>query len=112
MVNYLQKNNLCPAVIFVFIIKRITEYTRMLSNKNLLNELEKSKIKKFFNEVISSKLIKEDQEIPQINEIFQILQSGIGLHHAGLLPILKEIIELLYNKGLIKVLFATTLFSI
>ena len=112
MVNYLQKNNLCPAVIFVFSIKRITEYTRMLSNKNLLNEEEKSKINKFFNEVISSKLTKEDQEIPQINEIFEILQSGIGLHHAGLLPILKEIIELLYNQGLIKVLFATTSFSI
>ena len=112
IVEYLQKNKLCPAVIFVFSIKRITEYTRMLSTKNLLNEQEKNKIIKFFNEVISSKISKEDQEIPQIKEIIEILKSGIGLHHAGLLPILKEIIELLYNQGLIKVLFATTSFSI
>ena len=112
MVDYLQKNTLCPAVIFVFSIKRITEYTRMLSSKNLLNEEEKSKITKFFNEVISSKISEKDQQIPQIKEMYEILQTGIGLHHAGLLPILKEIVEVLYSQGLIKVLFATTSFSI
>ena len=112
MVDYLQKNTLCPAVIFVFSIKKITEYTRMLSNKNFLNEQEKNKIIKFFNEAISSEISKEDQNIPQISETLEILKSGIGLHHAGLLPILKEIIEVLYSQGLIKVLFATTSFSI
>ena len=112
IVEYLQKNDLCPAVIFVFSIRRIIEYTRMLSSKKLLKDEEKDKITKFYNEVISSKISKEDQEIPQIKEVLEILKSGIGLHHAGLLPILKEIIELLYSQGLIKVLFATTSFSI
>ena len=42
----------------------------------------------------------------------EVLKSGIGVHHSGLLPILKETIELLYSKGLIKILFATTSFSI
>ena len=112
IVDYLEKNLLCPAVIFVFSIKKITEYTRMLSIKNLLTPEEKSKVISFFNEVINSKLSKEDIEIPQIKETLEILKSGIGLHHAGLLPILKEIIEILYSQGLIKVLFATTSFSI
>ena len=112
MVDYLEKKDLCPAVIFVFSIRRITEYTRMLTSKNLLNDEERNKITKFYNEVISTKISTEDQEIPQIKEILEILKSGIGLHHAGLLPILKEVIELLYSKGLIKVLFATTSFSI
>ena len=112
IVDYLEKNILCPAVIFVFSIKKITEYTRMLSIKNLLTNGEKSKVINFFNEVITSKLSKEDQEIPQIQETLEILKSGIGLHHAGLLPILKEIIEILYSQGLIKILFATTSFSI
>ena len=112
IVDYLEKNSFCPAVIFVFSIKKITEYTRMLSIKNLLTESEKSKVIKFFNEVITSKLSLEDREIPQIQETLDILKSGIGLHHAGLIPILKEIIEILYSQGLIKVLFATTSFSI
>ena len=41
-----------------------------------------------------------------------MLPLGIGVHHAGLLPIVKEIVEILYSKGLIKILFATTSFSI
>lgn len=41
-----------------------------------------------------------------------LLEKGVGVHHAGLLPILKETIEVLYSKGLIKILFATTSFSI
>ncbi len=31
------------------------------------------------------------------------LQRGIGVHHSGLLPILKEVIEILFQEGLIKV---------
>ena len=112
IVDFLEKNSFCPAVIFVFSIKKITEYTRMLTVKNLLTDQEKHKVIKFFNEVITSKISIEDQEIPQIKETLEILKSGIGLHHAGLIPILKEIIEILYSQGLIKILFATTSFSI
>lgn len=32
-----------------------------------------------------------------------ILKRGIGVHHSGLLPILKEVIEILFQEGLIKV---------
>lgn len=41
-----------------------------------------------------------------------IVKKGIAVHHAGLLPILKETIEVLFAAGLIKILFATTSFSI
>ena len=40
------------------------------------------------------------------------LESGIGVHHAGMLPILKEMVEILFSQGKIKVLFATTTFAI
>ncbi|KAL9996630.1 putative RNA helicase [Helianthus debilis subsp. tardiflorus] len=41
-----------------------------------------------------------------------LLKRGIGVHHSGLLPILKEVIEILFQEGLIKCLFATATFSI
>ena len=41
-----------------------------------------------------------------------VLRKGIGIHHSGLLPLLKEVIELLFQEGLIKCLFATETFSI
>jgi ATP-dependent RNA helicase DOB1 len=31
-----------------------------------------------------------------------LLKQGVGIHHGGLLPILKEVIEILFQEGLIK----------
>ena len=114
IVRYLLDNKLFPATLFVFNIRKIQEYSNMLIKNNNLQELpkqDKEKINNFFNKTISV-IPYEEQKIPQINYIKQILQYGIGVHHSGLLPILKEIIEILYYHGLIKILFATTSFSI
>ncbi|KNC72414.1 hypothetical protein SARC_15028, partial [Sphaeroforma arctica JP610] len=40
-----------------------------------------------------------------------LLTRGIGVHHAGLLPIIKEMVEMLFARGLVKVLFATETFA-
>lgn len=40
-----------------------------------------------------------------------MVQRGIGIHHSGLLPILKEMVEMLFGRNLIKVLFATETFA-
>ena len=57
-------------------------------------------------------LSEDDQELPQVIAILPMLKRGIGIHHGGLLPILKEVIEILFQEGLIKCLFATETFSI
>lgn len=41
--------------------------------------------------------------IPQVEHVLPLLKRGIGIHHGGLLPILKETIEILFSEGLIKV---------
>ena len=110
VVDYLYNYELCPAVIFVFSIKRITEYAKMLSLKALVPQSQKQEIISFYNNVVNS-MPEEDRNIPQVRELQEILPSGIGMHHSGLLPILKEAIEVLYSNGLIKILFATTSFS-
>ncbi|KAG4400060.1 hypothetical protein GLYMA_08G361900v4 [Glycine max] len=48
----------------------------------------------------------------QVSNMLPLLKRGIGVHHSGLLPILKEVIEILFQEGLIKCLFATETFSI
>ena len=45
-------------------------------------------------------------------QIHKLLLKGIAYHHSGLIPILKEVIEILFAKGLIKVLFATQTFAV
>ena len=47
----------------------------------------------------------------QVEDVLPLLQRGIGIHHSGLLPILKETIEILFSEGLIKALFATETFA-
>ena len=53
----------------------------------------------------------EDRRLPQIVRVLPLLRRGIGIHHSGLLPILKETVEVLFQEGLLKCLFATETFS-
>ena len=46
-----------------------------------------------------------------MENVLPLLKRGIGIHHSGLLPILKETIEILFSEGLIKALFATETFA-
>src|SRR5207247_11194131 len=51
-------------------------------------------------------------ESPLNQTIFQALGMGVGLHHAGVLPSVKRLIELLFERGLCKVVFATETMSL
>ena len=51
-------------------------------------------------------LSEEDRRLPHIHAILPMLKRGVGVHHSGLLPILKEVIEILFQEGLIKVIKA------
>jgi ATP-dependent RNA helicase DOB1 len=48
-------------------------------------------------------LNEDDKKLKQVVEILPFLKRGIGIHHSGLLPLLKEVIEILFQEGLIKV---------
>lgn len=95
----------------MFSLKKIDEYSKFLSNEDFASREDSSKIINFFDKCIGL-LSETDRNLNQIRVVRKILIKGIGIHHAGLLPILKEIIEILYSKGLIKILFATTSFAI
>ncbi len=52
------------------------------------------------------------EKSPQYHTLFELVQRGVAFHHSGLQPFLKEILEILFNRGLIKVLFATETFAV
>lgn len=37
-----------------------------------------------------------------MQEVLPLLRKGIGIHHGGLLPLIKEVIEILFGEGLVK----------
>ncbi|RYO82920.1 hypothetical protein DL764_009531 [Monosporascus ibericus] len=111
IIKMIMSKNFNPVIVFNF-SKRECEMMALSTSKFAFNDdSEKAMVRKVFTSAIES-LSEEDRELPQIQNILPLLEKGIGVHHSGLLPILKETIEILFQEGLIKVLFATETFSI
>jgi len=50
--------------------------------------------------------------LPEYNHLVSLLEKGIGVHHSGMIPVLREIVEFMILKKYIKLLFATESFAI
>ncbi|KAJ5324279.1 rRNA-processing arch domain-containing protein [Penicillium atrosanguineum] len=100
-----------PVIVFSFSKRECEHGALQLSKLAFNDDSEKEMVSKVFDSAISM-LSPEDRALPQIQHILPLLRRGVGVHHSGLLPILKETIEILFQEGLIKVLFATETFSI
>ncbi|PNY26558.1 ATP-dependent RNA helicase [Tolypocladium capitatum] len=110
LVQFLRKHTLLPACIFVFSKKRCEENADALSNQDFCTATEKSHIHMIIERSIA-RLKPEDRVLPQIIRLRELLGRGIAVHHGGLLPIVKELVEILFAQTLVKVLFATETFA-
>lgn len=77
---------------------------------SLTSEEERKLIAEIFQNAVNT-LDEEDRQLPQIKSILPLLLRGIGIHHGGLLPFVRELIEILFQESLIRVLFSTETFS-
>ncbi|TPX17115.1 uncharacterized protein E0L32_003233 [Thyridium curvatum] len=111
IIRMIMKKNFHPVIVFNFSKRECETLALKISAMNFNNDSEQTMVNKVFENAIEM-LSEEDRELPQITHILPLLRKGIGVHHSGLLPILKETIEILFQEGLIKVLFATETFSI
>jgi len=111
IVKMIMMKNYNPVIVFSFSKNMCESYALQMSNLTFNEDSEKAMVEKVFNSALEI-LTEEDKQLPQIQNILPLLKRGIGIHHSGLLPILKETIEILFQEGLIKVLFATETFSI
>ncbi|KAI9046942.1 hypothetical protein LZ554_009017 [Drepanopeziza brunnea f. sp. 'monogermtubi'] len=110
LVQFLKKESLLPACIFVFSKKRCEENADALSNQDFCTATEKSAIHMIIEKSIA-RLKPEDRVLPQIVRLRDMLGRGIAVHHGGMLPIVKEVVEMLFAQTLVKVLFATETFA-
>ena len=110
-IRHLEADDKLPAIIFTFSRKKADENARSISSAiSLTSGEESAKIHLFINKSLR-KLSPEDRLIKQVVEVIEMLKKGFGVHHSGVLPILKEITELLFTEGYIKILFATETFA-
>jgi ATP-dependent RNA helicase DOB1 len=110
LIKLIKDKNLTPVIVFAFSKKDCEQYALAISKIDFCSSEEKKNIELIYNSAINS-LSQDDQELPQIKMMLPLILNGVGIHHGGLLPIVKESVELLFQEGLIKVLFSTETFS-
>jgi len=109
-IEFLKSHTLLPVVAFTFSRKRCEQLANSLTNIDLNSAGEKSEIHVFIQNSIK-RLKGTDRELPQVLRTRDLLARGLAVHHSGLLPIIKEMVEILFSRGLVKLLFATETFA-
>lgn len=102
--------DMLPCLFFVFSRKNCELYASKVAG-SLIDPSDSAKVKHIIDFHLHR--YKENVQISQqYFKLVSLLERGIGFHHSGLLPMLKEIVEILFSKGLVKVLFATETFAV
>ena len=101
IIQNLADNDMLPAIYFTFSRKKCDEQMEKCSGLGLNTKEEQEKIKEFIDEFIA------DNPHLYGNKHTEYLIQGVASHHAGLLPAWKNLVEKLFQQGLIKVVFAT-----
>ena len=111
---FLRDREMLPAIVFVFSRKNVELCAKEITVPLLEDDSKVSYIVRRECEQIIRKLpnFQEYLNLPEYNSLVTLLERGIGIHHSGMIPILREIVELMISKKYIKMLFATESFAI
>ena len=112
--EYLVENEMLPALCYVFSRKQLEICAEELTQNLLEFDSKVPYTVDYECEQILRKLpnYQEYLQLPDYIKTIQLFRKGVGMHHAGLIPILREMTELLFAKGYIKILFCTETMSI
>jgi len=101
LVDILNKKDMLPAIYFTFSRKKCDMYMEDCAILNLLSKEEEREVRQTIDEYV------KDNPFLANHKNVTYLYQGVASHHAGLLPAVKVLTEKLFQKGLIKVVFAT-----
>jgi len=114
--DYLKKNDLLPAIFFVYSRVNAEKYAEEI-NFSLLDGYDDAHIPSIIHKECQKVLMKlpnyiEYMNLPEYVKMVKLLEKGIAVHHSGILPVLREMIEMMFDKGYIKLLIATETFAV
>jgi len=112
--EYLVQNEMLPALCYVFSRKQLEKCADELTTNLLEFDSKIPYTVDYECEQIIRKLpnYEEYLHLPEYSNTVKLLRKGVGIHHAGLMPILREMTELLFARGFIKILFCTETMSV
>ncbi len=109
LVTSLRTRDRLPAIYFTMNRKRTVSLAESLSSFDFLDKNSKENVISIIEDQSKKHGNSENQGF---SDIIPLLRKGIGYHHAGMLPSVKELVEKLFTSGLIKVVFATATFAL
>ena len=114
LVRYLRDQEMLPAIAFVFSRKQVEQCAKEIQIPLLEDDSKVPYTIKRECDQIVRRLpnYQEYMDLPEYCELVALLEKGIAIHHSGMIPILREIVELMISKKYIKLLFATESFAI
>ncbi len=107
IVEHLEEKELLPCLFFVFSRRKCELMGQELGFKDFLTPNEKKEVRAFLKDRLAN-----FEGYTAVKRIRELLLRGIGYHHAGIFPFLKEVVETLYEMRLIRVLYCTSTFAL
>jgi len=108
--KYLTENEMTPAICYIFSIKQIEICSKEITTNLLEFDSKVPYIaKRECDKILREKLpnFEEYLYLPEYLTLVTLLEKGIATHHSKMLPVLREIVEIFFARGYIKLLFAT-----
>ena len=114
MHHYLKTNDLLPAITFVLSRSQIEKFARqtelvLFSEDDTRRSTIANECKRLLKRIPNWE---EYTKLPEYNFYLKILEKGYGIHHSGMIPVFRELMEILFETGYIKMLYATETFAI
>ena len=115
LLRHLKGKEMLPAICFVFSRKHVEQAAQDI-NFSLFEDDSglPALVEKECRHILASKLpnYQEYLDLTEYKTIVGLLEKGIAIHHAGIIPVLREMVELLFEKGFIRLLIATETFAV
>ena len=111
----LKERHLTPAIVFVLSRKKLETYASRITVPMLeYDDAYPATIRRECEKILRTRLDnwQEYMALPECQMMLKLLEKGIAIHHAGILPVLQEMVELLFAKKHVKLLFATETFAV
>lgn len=109
--DHLSERELFPSLFFQFSRKGCEKLAKMIQ-RSFLDGKEQTECLNLFDFYVRKFLGEEGMKLSQYWMLRGMLSKGVAVHHSGLIPVFKEIIEVIFDKGWIRVMFVTETFSV
>lgn len=113
----LAEKEMLPALCYVFSKRRVEKLAHEITASVLPFDSKvpytvQHECEAILRTKLSESAAKEYTRLPDFIRLVQLLQRGVAIHHAGMVSVFREIVEILFARGFIKLLFCTETMSV